>query len=68
MPDIGDIYYVPCSPKSLGWGWHHLLVLQFFQTVAYRDETCACRCIVLETGEQYEMYRDELGKHGRKVA
>lgn len=68
MPDIGDIYHVPCSPKRLGWGWYHLLVLQHFQTVSYRSETCGCLCIVLESGEKHKIYRDELYKHGEKVA
>ena len=52
---------------GLDWGYYHLLVLQFFETVKYRSETCAARCLVLESGQKYEIYADELSRNGEKL-
>ena len=69
-PQVGDIYSIVCRPNrhDLRWGRYHLLVLQFFEAVQYRNETCAARCLVLESGQLYEIYADELHLQGSKVA
>ena len=68
FPQIGDVFLMHCKPMGLDWGYYHLLVIQFFQTVQYRDDTCAARCLVLESGQKYEIYADELSRNGEKIA
>jgi len=68
LPEVSDIFLYNCKPRGLDRGHYHLLVLQFFETVEYRNETCAVRCIVLESGQLYEVYADELLVNGDKVA
>ena len=68
LPQVSDIFLYNCKPGGLDWGHYHLLVLQLFETVQDRNETCAVRCIVLESGQLHEVYADELVVNGDKVA
>jgi hypothetical protein len=65
---VGDIWKYNCRPKGEEWDVYHLLITEFFEAVQYRSETCAARCLVLETGGKYEVYADELSHNGDKVA
>jgi hypothetical protein len=65
--EIGDIYRISIHNEEDGWGKYHLLVLQFFEAVQYRNESCAARCLVLESGQLYEVYADVLCYNGDKV-
>lgn len=68
FPDVGDIYLYQCKPMGFDWGHYHLLVLDLFETIAYRNDTCAARCLVLESGTRHECYADTLQMEGEKVA
>ena len=68
LPQVSDIFLYNCKPRGLDWGHYHLLVTEFFEAVQYRNETCAARCLVLESGQLYEVYADELLVNGDKVA
>ena len=67
-PQIGDVWSIACRPHEREYNKYHLLIVSFFETVPYRNDTCAARCIVLETDEVYEMYVDELYGNGERVA
>ena len=67
-PQVGDIWELNCKPRGSDWGYYHLLITEFFETVQYRSETCAARCLVLETGGKYEVYADSISRDGRMVA
>lgn len=66
-PVAGDIIRFHCKPMGMAWDYYNLLILEFFETVQYRQETCAARCIILECGAKYEVYLDELVAAGKKV-
>lgn len=66
--EIGDIYRISIHNEEDGWGKYHLLVLQFFDAIKYRNTDCACRCLVLESGQLHEIYADTLYGDGEKVA
>jgi hypothetical protein len=63
----GDIVLFHCKPVGLPWGDYNLLILEFFETVQYRKDTCAARCLILDCGAKYEVYLDELISVGKKV-
>jgi len=67
-PNVGDIYLHFCKPVGLDWGHYHLLVTDLFETLQYRNDTCAARCLVLESGGRFECYADTLQMEGEKVA
>jgi hypothetical protein len=68
LPQTGDIYRISIHNEEDGWGEYHLLVLQFFEAIKYRGQDCAARCLVLESGQLYEVYADVLLVNGDKVA
>ena len=67
-PQVGDIWAYYCKPLGGDWDYYHLFITEFYETVQYRNETCAARCLVLETGSKYEIYANALHNEGRKVA
>ena len=69
-PQVADIFQYLCKPIGLEWDHYHLLVLEFFNTLPYggSDDTCAARCLVLESGQLYEVYADALQTEGERLA
>lgn len=64
---IGNIYRIYCSPHSMPWEEYHLMPLVIFKTVPYRGHDDGVKCLVLETGDLYEMYADVLEGEGKLV-
>lgn len=65
---VGEIWSVYCKPYSMPWEYYHMLVLEVRKGIAYNDCDTVAHCIVLETGQTYDMYTDVLQGEGRKVA
>ena len=65
---IGDIYKIIICYDKDGWGYYHLMPLDIRQTIGYRNSDLAAHCLVLETGERYEIYADVLQNEGKLVA
>ena len=64
---IGNIYLFPCKPPGMEWGKYHLMPLVMFEAVKYREEDKAYKCLILETGMLYSVYRDLLDNDGELV-
>ena len=67
-PQVGDIWLVHCRPWGLKRSYYHLLITEFFESIPDEQETCAARCLVLESGEAFEIYNQELIYSGNRVS
>ena len=65
---IGNIYKIIICDDKDGWGYYHLMPLDIRQAIGYRNSDLAAHCLVLETGERYEIYADVLQNEGKLVA
>ena len=66
---IGNIYKIlMLPPTAKDWGHYHLMPLEVRKTMWYRNSDLAAHCLVLETGERYDIYTDVLANEGKLVA
>ena len=65
---IGDIYNLPIHEDGEGWVARNLLVLELYEALPYNKSYLAARCLILDTGEHYNVYADTLQYGGKKVA
>lgn len=65
---IGDIYKLPIHDDREGWVARTLLVLELYEALPYNKSYMAARCLILDTGERYNVYADTLRDSGEKVA
>ena len=65
---IGDIYNLPIHDDREGWVARNLLVLELYEALPYNKSYLAARCLILDTGQHYNVYTDTLHCGGKKVA
>lgn len=65
---IGDIYKLPIHDDREGWVERCLLVLELYEALPYNKSYMAARCLILDTGERYNVYVYTLVDSGKKVA
>lgn len=64
---IGNIYKILCNPNRKKWDEYHLMPLVEFKTTPYKGHDDAVKCLVLETGDYFEVYADVLRGEGKQV-
>ena len=65
---IGDIYRITMHDDNEGWVPRCVLVLELYEALPYNKSYLAARCLILDTGEHYNVYADTLQTGGKKVA
>lgn len=65
---IGDIYKLPIHDDREGWVARNMLVLDLYEALPYNKSYLAAKCLILDTGEHYNVYADTLRDSGEKVA